>query len=100
MTVHDAESGKRKKPNGVCDLTVFSAIGDEPPQTSNGWRFAHNTTLTRTKVTFPNTLPPGTRVWLCAYWGNRRCEHGPSSSPVYTHLGYAVSLEAGLKAAA
>ena len=96
----DAESGKRKKPAGVSDLTVFSALGDTPPRTPDEWKFTKNSTVTRTTVTFPATLPPGARVWLCAYWSNRRCEHGPSSAPVYAHLGYATALATGLKAAA
>jgi hypothetical protein len=100
LDLRDAESGKRKKPTGVSDLTVFSAVGYTPPQTREGWKFVKNTTVTRTSVNFADTLAPGTRVWLCAYWSNRRFEQGPACAPVYAHVGYGLSLPKSLKAAA
>jgi len=102
-TVHvelfDAGSGKRKMPKGVNGATIFSYIGGELPRKMGDWKLAGMTGNTKHEVMFPSTLPPGAKVWLCAFWMNPRQEHGPYCAAVSAHLGYGVALRTALKAA-
>jgi len=45
-----------------------------------------NTTQTRTAVRFNGELPPGTKVWLSAFWCNPRLQSGPPCNPVSTNI--------------
>lgn len=83
------EAGKRRKPAGVLSAVLFWHAGDQPPATREAWKLAQQTTTARARVSLPIVLPPGTKVWLCAYWRNNRGQ-GPTCAAVYTHLGYAA----------
>lgn len=91
-TVHlrlkNGQSTSRAKPAGVTGATVFSYVGDTPPVSVDDWKFEGNVTTTITKVVFPDSLTPGTTVWLTAFWFNTRAESGPAAVPVSTKINY------------
>ena len=76
-----------RKPAGVKGATLFTAVGPEPPTAPDDWRYERATLERRVQLTFPHTLPPGTRVWITAFWLNDRLERGPASQPVGAYLG-------------
>ena len=54
--------------------------GEHPPST--GWRPLKFSGSTRLGVDLPAHLPPGTRIWISAYWLGTRKQAGPLAAPV------------------
>jgi hypothetical protein len=88
----DADTTRRGKPAHVLGAALFVADGDQPPANLTDWTFKGNTTRTTAKLNFDPSLPPGTKVWLTAYWFSPRAANGPACQPVYTHLQYGLNL--------
>ncbi|MEM9415894.1 MAG: hypothetical protein AAGA29_10520 [Planctomycetota bacterium] len=88
VRLHNGESSRRGKPVGVKGATVFSYVGDQPPMSVDDWKFEGNTTKTDTKVVFPTTVAPGTKVWLTAFWFNPTAQSGPAATPVSRYINY------------
>jgi hypothetical protein len=87
LRLHDAvHPSRRGKPVQVAGASVFSFIGAEPPADPAGWKFEGNTTRATFEATFPDSVAPGTQVWLTAAWFNQRVQPGPRCAPVSTHL--------------
>ena len=88
VSLIDAEEGKvrRAKPEGVAGMSIFSAVSETAPVGEAGWTFRFNTTQTRFVLPFDATLAPGTRVWVLAFYYNRRGQSGPAARPVGVNL--------------
>ncbi len=86
--LHDGDATSRAKPTGVKGATIFSYVGDEAPVDVEAWKFEGNITKTDSKVVFPSTLAPGTKVFLTAFWFNTRAESGPAAMPVSRLINY------------
>jgi hypothetical protein len=87
----------RGKPKDVAGATLFSYVGELPPPPDDlgKWKFERVTTKTVVDVRPGNPyagLPPGTRVWIIAFWTGRRGERGPMCEPVYAHTQYGVEI--------
>jgi hypothetical protein len=95
LRLRDAATGKRKKPAGVATATVLSYVGENIPATLREWTFEGNDTRLDTEVAFGSEFTPATKVWLTAFWSNRRGESGPACAPVSTHLGFGVTANPG-----
>lgn len=87
LRLHNGDSTRRAKPNGVKGATLFSYVGEEPPTDLAAWKFEGNVTRTITSVTMPGTVEPGSKVWLTAFWFNTRAESGPATTPVFNWIG-------------
>jgi hypothetical protein len=98
IRLHDtASSAKRGKPPGVIGAAIFTYAGaaTTPPADIGSWQFEGNTGRTILDVSFPNSLAPGAKVWLTAFWFNGRKQSGPTTTPVSTNLpGGSVSMAA------
>ena len=66
--------------------TLFYYVGETAPADAYDWRFCGNFGRTTIDVNFPESLAPGTKVWLAAQWMNTRLEPGPCAAGIYTHL--------------
>lgn len=87
MRLRDAMGASRGKPAGTIGASVFSYVGATPPTDIAGWKFEGSTgRVTKIAVSFDSSLPPGTRVWLCAFWFNGSKESGPACDPVCANL--------------
>lgn len=82
IRLHDGTATKRAKPAGVTGALVFTYVGDVAPVDVEAWKFEGTASRTNTKVVFPSTLAPGTKVWLTAAWVNRKLQSGPAAMPV------------------
>ena len=83
VRLHDVDSpGSRARPAGVKGATVFSFVGEAPPEGIDRWKYHGSTTKTVVDVEFPAGVPNGSTVWLAAYWTNPRLEAGPLCRPV------------------
>lgn len=69
------------KPEGVTGLTLFSYVGMEEPAEDADWKFETNTSRVTQTVTFPESVPYGSRVWFTAFWYNTKAESGPATYP-------------------
>ena len=88
LRLHNGESTRRSKPTGVQGATVFSYVGEVPPADLSDWKFEGSTTRTAVDVKIPGTVAPGTKVWLTAFWYNRRAESGPACTPIASGVGF------------
>jgi hypothetical protein len=95
IRVHSSATVTRARPAGVTGATVFSYVGTTPPGDLSTWRFQGSTSKAVIDVTFSDTAPAGSAVWLIAFWYNGKGQSGPACSPVPTYLaGGSVSLAA------
>jgi hypothetical protein len=81
-----SKPGKRGKPPGVKGVSIFSFVGAQPPTDISAWKFEGSTTKMRQDVLFDNTLAPGTRVFVTAFFFNNKMQSGPACPPVATNL--------------
>ncbi|MEX0776632.1 MAG: hypothetical protein WD042_13095 [Phycisphaeraceae bacterium] len=86
--LHNGEATNRAKPAGVTGAFVFTYVGDAAPTDLEAWKFEGTASKTITKIVFPGTLAPGTRVWITAAWVNAKLETGPACTPVFTQINY------------
>lgn len=80
-----ANATRRAKPEGIAGATLLSYVGDAPPSDEGAWKFEGNTTRTSSIIELPNTVTPGAKVWITAFWFNRTAQSGPAADPVFTH---------------
>lgn len=86
---------RRRKPAGVTGATVMSYVGPTPSNDMSKWKYEGMSGKTIVDVTFPITVPPGSQVWLTAFWFNNRKQTGPAAQPISTNLqGGTVSMAA------
>ncbi len=72
--------------------TIFSYVGATPPTDASAYKFEGNTALTTFDVTFPDTVVPGSAVWITAMWFNTRAQSGPAAQPVQATVQYAFAM--------
>lgn len=86
------KSSSRGRPRGAIGAAIFRHVGPNPPARLCDWKLWGHTTKTKIPVRFEGDTPPGSRVWLTAYWLGPRLKHGPACGPVGTNLpgGFAV----------
>ncbi|HEV7299506.1 MAG TPA: hypothetical protein VGN72_09100 [Tepidisphaeraceae bacterium] len=85
VDVHD-KTTKRGKAAGAVAAWVYWFAGETYSQNPGDWEFAGAATRPGYKITLPDSVAPGTMVWLCAAWVSRRQEAGPVSLPVPTRV--------------
>jgi hypothetical protein len=86
----------RGKLPGTAGASIFSYVGATPPSDIASWKFEGSCgRVTKIDVNFDNSLEPGTKVWLTAFWFNGRKQSGPACAPVGVNLpGGGVSMAA------
>jgi len=96
VRLHDAEVPTRKgRPPGVAGATVLSYEGNEPPASVSQYVFEGNTTRLEFNVVFPDSVAPGAKVFIVAFWRNERDLSGPACTPISTNLQFGgVSMAA------
>src|SRR5205814_9707407 len=77
LRITDAEVIVRAKPPGAVTAAVLSFVGEQPSDRNDDWKLEFTTTRRFAEIRFPNSLPPGSRVWIRAYWMNPRQQRGP-----------------------
>ena len=78
LNIHDSQSEKRGKPNGVHGCEIRWAILDNPPTGIED--LVHSAFTTKASYTFDFDLPQqGKRLYFCGHWENTKGEKGPWS---------------------
>ena len=78
--------GRSSKPAGVQGASVFSYVGDEPPNEVGRWTFEGNTSRTICAVDVTCSTDRVVKAWLTACWYNPRGESGPAAKPVCVQI--------------
>lgn len=93
---------KRSKAPNTIGAKVYTFVGEEYPSDPTFWDYQGDATRGKFSMTFPDTVPNGAQVWICAAWFNRKGETGPISVPISTNVqgGGTQQLEQELKIAA
>ena len=71
-------------------MVVYRAGENSPPDSAK-WALLCQVTRTRATLNLPESLAPGTKVWIKARYYNPAGKHGPWSAPISTHIGFAES---------
>ena len=87
-----ANPTRRRIPDGVNGGIVMSFVGAEPPASPNVCKMEGPISRVDGAVVFPESLAPGTQVWLLATWFNERKQMGPACAPVATQINFGGSL--------
>ena len=88
VRLKDASGESRGKPPFVSAAQLYSFVGATPPSGSDGWKMEACVTRTSIIVQFPETVAPGSKVYLTAAWMNSRGLTGPACTPVVASIGY------------
>lgn len=95
LQLENADVTKRARPAGVQGASVFSHVGDAPPESISSWVFEGSTTKTTVDVAFETSVAPGAKVWFCAFWYSARALSGPACTPISANLQFGgVSMAA------
>src|SRR5688500_16050829 len=82
----------RRMPAGCDGATVMSFVGEEAPRDPTVYKYEGATSKTTVDVLFPESLAPGTQVWLTAFFFNERKQNGPACPAVGAVLNYGGSM--------
>lgn len=82
------DDGSKRKPVGVRSAWLYTFVGDTPPSDLKDWRFEGGTTRNDPQIIFPQSVTPGTVVWVTALWINPTEQAGPACAPVKSHINY------------
>lgn len=83
---------RQRMPAGVANATIMSYVGPTPPAGPGGFDYEGGTSKTKFEVLFPETVAPGTQVWLIAFFSNAREQNGPACVPVGALINYPESM--------
>jgi hypothetical protein len=93
--IHDsASSTRRGKPALVLGAKIYCFVGTSYPTDPGEWTYVGDTTKNAHVVTFPDSVAPGTQVWITSAWYNRKAETGPLAVPITTVLQFGLSQAA------
>ena len=100
--IHDSDpSNKRGRPAGTAAAWVYTFVGETYPSDPSLWAFQGGTNKSTFDIIFPNTVPAGSQVWVCAAWINTHQQAGPVCRPVSTNIqGGGVTAPSPMKLAA
>ena len=96
IRLRDSAGTHRGRAPGTIGASVFSYVGATAPTDIASWKFEGSIgRVTKVNVTFDNSLPAGTKVFLTSFWFNGRKQSGPPTPPVSANLpGGSVALAA------
>lgn len=89
-----SDSERRGRPEGVAGATILMFVGENAPVDPTQWIYCKSTTKTSLELDFAPNVPAGAKVWLTAFWKNRREEPGPAAVPVSARLGDTLAMAA------
>lgn len=84
LELRQVGSDSRAKPDGVRAAWIYTAFGDEQPTTFEVFQFRGEARKTDTQIVMPESVAPGTKVWVSACWVNTAGKPGPVSMPIAT----------------
>lgn len=93
IRLYDPESPTHKRlPAGIDGATVMSYVGETAPTDPAVFKYEGNTSRTTVEILFPESVAPGTQVYLTAAFFNGRKQNGPACTPVGAIINYGGSM--------
>jgi hypothetical protein len=87
IRVHSAANyEKRARPIDADGASIFTHVGEHEPVTTDDLKFETNISRTTAEIVLPQSLAPGTKVWIAARWFGSKKQSGPMSQPVSTYI--------------
>jgi hypothetical protein len=83
---------RKRMPAGVDGATVMSFVGATPPEDPRAYKYEGSTSKTVVDILFPETVEPGTQVWLTAFFFNERKQNGPACAAVGAIINYGGTM--------
>jgi hypothetical protein len=87
-----ANPTRRRMPAGVNGATVMSFVGAAAPADPSLYKYEGSTSRTTVDILFPETVAPGTQVWLTAFFFNDRKQNGPACAAVGAVINYGGTM--------
>ena len=87
-----AHPTRKRMPAGVDGATVMSFVGPEAPADVRDYKYEGGTARTTVDVLFPDSVAPGTQVWLTAFFFNERKQNGPACAGVGAIINYGGTM--------
>ena len=87
-----AHPTRRRLPLGVNGATVMSYVGATPPADPFAFKYEGSTSRTTVDVLFPESVAPGTQIWLTAFFFNARKQNGPACAAVGATINYGATM--------
>jgi hypothetical protein len=82
----------KRMPAGVDGATVMSFVGAEAPSDPFDYKYEGSTSKTTVDILFPESVAPGTQVWLTAFFFNERKQNGPACAGVGAIINYGGTM--------
>lgn len=90
VRIHGPGAG-RARPEDVIGASIFSYVGPTAPTTAADYVFEGNTNQQLVTVTFPESVAPGSTVYIAAFYYNAKSENGPLSDPLPVTIQFGVT---------
>lgn len=90
VRILERSTGRCRKPKDVSSAVLMYWCGDSLPREASAWRLWGVTGRLREVVELSEGVPPGTKVWLTAFWQNERHDQGPWAMPTMAWVGFDV----------
>jgi hypothetical protein len=87
-----AHPTRKRMPAGVDGATVMSFVGAEAPVDPGLYKYEGGTARTTIDILFPESVVPGTQVWLMAFFFNERKQNGPACAGVGAIINYGGTM--------
>lgn len=84
-------TGKRGRPKGAKGASVWSYVGQSAPEDTSLYKFEVSSSSTEVSILVPESVAPGSTVWLTARWYNQRGQTGPMAVPVYAVIQFGMA---------
>ncbi len=82
------QENEKRKPNGVRSAWLYTHVGADPSPDLTQWKFEGESTRSNPQIVFPESVAPGTEVWVTALWVNPTGKPGPACAPVKSYTGH------------
>jgi len=82
----------RRMPAGTDGAILMSHVGGTPPSDSGAFKYECSTSRTTAVILFPESVVPGTKVYITAAFFNGRKQNGPACAAVGTTINYGGSM--------
>ena len=87
-----ANDTRKRMPAGCNGATVMSYVGATAPTNPAAYKYEGSTSKVTVDILFPESVAPGTQVWLTAFFFNERKQNGPACTAVGAIINYGGSM--------
>ncbi len=87
-----ADDTRKRMPAGCDGATIMSFVGETAPTNPTVYKYEGSTSRVTVEILFPETVEPGTQVWLTAFFFNERKQNGPACVAVGAVINYGGSM--------